>query len=173
MRAGRSVTIAIACGRPMRLRALERRLDQAVRHVVGGERIDRAGLQQIGGRDVAGMRAAAHDVGRAGDHLHAGCLCRPRRCHRHRELADADAVGGVLRDLLLGAVVVAGQRDVAAGDAIEQRAAVRDARPLALRLQFAGCGVRCSRRPARRGGAVRDRNRDRRTGRRRGCGPSG
>ena len=36
----------------------------------------------------------------------------------------------------LGPVVVAGQRDVAAGDAVEQRAAVRNARPLALRLQF-------------------------------------
>ena len=36
----------------------------------------------------------------------------------------------------LGPVVVARQRDVAAGDAVEQRAAMRNARPLALRLQF-------------------------------------
>ena len=56
------------------------------------------------------MRAAAHDVRCAGDYLHGGLLRRFRRRHRHRKLADTDAVGSVLGNFFDGAVVVAGQR---------------------------------------------------------------
>ncbi len=78
-----------------------------------------------------------------GNHRHAGLLgCEGRR-HGHRKLADADAVAGVVGDLLFGAVVVAGQRDGAAGNAVQQGAPVRLAqpRPLVLQLQDAAFDI--------------------------------
>ena len=76
-------------------------------------------------------------------------LRRLRRRHGHREFADAMPSAAFSAISCLGPVVVAGQRDVAAGDAVEQRAAVRDAQSARAAPAVRGCGARCSRRPAR------------------------
>ena len=101
-------------------------------------------------------------------------LGRRRGLHGDREFADADAVGGVFGDLVLGAVVVAGERDGACRATRSSSARrLRVAQPRALRLHFLDAALDRVPRPGRRGGAGRGRSRDRRTGRRRGCGPSG
>ena len=64
------------------------------------------------GRDVARVRSAAHEVGRA----HHARRCRPRARRRGgldggRELGDGDAVGDRLGDVVERGVVVARERD--------------------------------------------------------------
>ena len=78
---------------PVSLGADERRLDQARRHVIGGEGIHRAGAHQLGGTATLPEWLPPRTMfGRAGDHRHAARAGRLRRCHGHREFADADAV---------------------------------------------------------------------------------
>src|SRR5689334_23040804 len=82
------------------------------------------------------MRAPAHDIWGARDHLHPRRLRRFGRGHRDGELADADAVRRVLGDFGLGPVVMARERDRAAPNALEQSPPVRSPAAFALRPEL-------------------------------------
>ena len=91
----------------------ECRLDQAERNVVGRQYVEQPVLGQRARRDVARMRAAAHDVGRAHQHAEAGLFRGARSRRRGRELGNADALLDRFLDMRGGGVVMAGQHDAA------------------------------------------------------------
>ena len=80
------------------------------------------------GRDIARMRGAAHDVGRAHQHAEPGLLRGLRGLGRGREFGDADALLDRLVDMRDRGVVMAGEHDaaLAAGRGDRRRGSARE-----------------------------------------------
>ena len=100
--------------------------------VHGRQDVEQVVLGERAGGDVAGMRAATHQVGRAHHDLHAVPAGGSGRFQGGRELGDVEAERRQFLDVLDSLVVVAGHRQVAgAADGGERRrfcgAKVRDA----------------------------------------------
>ena len=110
----------------------QRRHQETRRHVIGGQHVEHAGAGELGGRDVAGMGAAAHEIWRAHEHPHAAGVQRLRRLDGGREFGERDAILDRLRDVLRRRVVVARERNAAGAGERDERAVVR--RGVAVRL---------------------------------------
>ena len=85
--------------------------------------------------DIAGVRAAAHHIGRAHHHLDASLVQRRRRLDRRREFGDGDAIARSFRDVLFRGVVVARQRHAVGLRQLDQPLAIDEG--VALRLFLA------------------------------------
>ncbi len=111
----------------------DRRHQQARRHVIRRQDIEMAGFGEIAARDIAGMRAPAHQVGGAHQHADAGGVQGSRGIRGGRKFGDCHAVRDRLCHVIGGGVVVARQRHVVCMGEIDDGAMVARA---ALRLQL-------------------------------------
>ncbi len=81
--------------------------------------------KEVGGRHVARMRTAPHDVRRSHEDPQARGVRGPRGFDRRRELGQGDAQGGPFADMRERGVVVGGHRDAGGAAEIRDEAAVR------------------------------------------------
>ncbi len=90
-------------------------MQQAERHVVGGQHVEHAELGEIAGGDIAGMGLAAHDIGRAHQHAHASLVRSLGRLKAGRELGEFYAMTLGFFDMGKRRIIVACHRDAALG----------------------------------------------------------
>ena len=106
-RLGQRKAVALVVGHP------ERRVEQAGGVVVGRENIQQAEGRELACRDVAGVRAAAHDVRCAHQDVHAVLAGGFSRLERGGEFGDHAAKMVGFKDMIVRGIVMAGQRDIA------------------------------------------------------------
>ena len=99
-------------------------LQQAHRGIIGRQDVEQPRLCEVGGGDVARMRAAAHHVGRAHHDRHAAVARGSGGFAGGREFRDRQAEFDRLRDMRRGGVVVTRLRQAARASQRGQRAPV-------------------------------------------------